>query len=345
MTTSNPLISIVVPVYNVEGYLRKCVNSISSQSYDNLQIILIDDGSTDQSGSICDDLSAADPRILVFHTPNQGLSGARNYGMKQVTGDYVLFVDSDDYIGIDHVDNLHKALLSNPGTELAITGRTSFFDGQEKVKAKQADEPGRVLPPAEALSIAIGSTDSTLFREHAWGKLYHKTLYPLLEFPIGKLYEDRYVFYKVVLNSSLIAYENSNDYFYLADRSGSIMNNVSLRHFDCLKATEEMLEYTQGSCPEAYPYVLKRYYSELLSYFGVANQLKETSISDELFSIIKSFRSDVLTSSATHLSTKIAYAISYLGKYPLEAAVKINNRLAAAVDQKERKAAIASESK
>ena len=103
-------ISVVVPVYNVEQYLEKCVNSIINQTYKNLEIILVDDGATDKSGKLCDELAKLDNRIMVYHKKNGGLSDARNYGVERATGDYIGFVDSDDYIDAEMYEKLYEAL-------------------------------------------------------------------------------------------------------------------------------------------------------------------------------------------------------------------------------------------
>lgn len=340
MSEPKPLISVVVPVYNVEKYLERCVLSIMAQSYNHLQIILVDDGAKDSSGEICDRLSASDSRISVFHTQNGGLSAARNYGMTHVEGDYVLFVDSDDFIGRDHISNLWQAMESSPDVNLAVTSFTCFYDDQEEVEAKPTNAEERVLSPVEAFSIAIGSVTEALFQEYAWGKLYSKELFPLLKYPVGKLYEDRYVFYKVALQATAVAYENKNDYFYLRDRKGSITNNVDLRHLDCLRATEEILEYTRLNKPEAYPFVLKRYFSELLSYFGIVSQAKNAEISDELYRTILSYRKEVLSSEIAPLSTKLGYTSTFFGRHICELAILLNNSRAKAIEDVKRWLAI-----
>ena len=103
-------ISVVVPVYNVEQYLEKCVNSIINQTYKNLEIILVDDGATDKSGKLCDELAKLDNRIMVYHKKNGGLSDARNYGVERATGDYIGFVDGDDYIDAEMYEKLYEAI-------------------------------------------------------------------------------------------------------------------------------------------------------------------------------------------------------------------------------------------
>lgn len=331
MKNTTPLISVIVPVYNVEKYVKKCINSIIQQSYSNLQIILVDDGSTDSSGNICDDMQKLDARIEVYHIDNSGLSGARNYGMKHIKGDYLVFVDSDDYIGRLHIENLHNALVQNPKAHLAVTSYTRFYDGQARIEPLPAAQPCCSLKPIEALAIATGISNTSFFQEYAWGKLYDKTLFPLIVFPEGKLYEDRYVCYKIILHSESIAYENSNDYFYLCDRSGSITNSRNLQHLDCLHATESMMDYTKCSFPDAYPIAYARYCSELFSFFGLAVSEHNDELADTLYFKILSTRKDAISCPTVHASTKFGFLLTYFGRSACKIAIAINDGAISAI--------------
>ncbi len=325
MNNANPLVSVIVPVYNVERYVKKCIESIVEQSFSNLQIILVDDGSTDSSGKICDDMKSKDARIEVHHIENRGLSGARNYGMKYIEGDYLVFVDSDDFIGNHHIENLYNALANDPEAHLSVTSYTCFYEGQTKAVPIPSEDKNCSLEPIEALSIATGISSKKSFQEYAWGKMYDKSLFPLIAFPEGKLYEDRYVCYKIILHSGSIAYENSNDYFYLCDRTGSITNSRDLRHLDCLKATESMMEYTERSFPAAYPISYARYCSELFSFFGLATSEGNDEIANTLYSKILSTRRNALSCPTVQPTTKIGFSLTYLGKATCKTAIKIND--------------------
>ena len=133
----NELVSIIVPVYNVEQYLEKCVNSIINQSYKNLEIILVDDGATDNSGKICDELAKLDNRIKVYHKENGGLSDARNYGVERATGEYIGFVDSDDYIDPKMYEKLYEAIKKENvdvvecSFKIIYPGRVDFFSTEK----------------------------------------------------------------------------------------------------------------------------------------------------------------------------------------------------------------------
>lgn len=343
MSLSEPLVSIVVPVYNVERYLARSIQSIKNQTYHNLQIILIDDGATDSSGTICDVQAATDNRIEVFHSENQGVAEARNLGLKHVRGEYLIFVDPDDFVGPEHVNNLFKAITSSPNSLLAVTGGTRFYNDQKTINAQQGGAPNHALSPVEAFAISIGSSTTPLFFEYPWGKIYKKELFPLMHYPKGRLFEDRYVNYKTMLNAHIVVYENSNDYFYLCDRPDSITNSVDLSHLDCLQATREMLDYANREHPEASPYVFKRYCGELVYFYGLASKFNDAKIENELYEEIIDIRKEVLSSKHSRLSTKIGYASSYLGKWFFKSAIYISDACLEAVAKRRKKSALSSD--
>ena len=308
-TKKTPLISVVVPIYNVERYLERCVKSICAQAYSNLQIILVDDGSKDASGEICDALSCEDSRIEVIHQRNEGLSAARNRGMQNVVGEYVCFVDSDDYIGKNHILNLYSAIQKSE-VLLAITGSTriSAEDGASMFD-KEAPTQMTVMNSAEAICASL-----TIFEVHAWGRLYHSDLYHLLNFPVGRAFEDAFISHKVIDAAGVVAYVDSNDYYYADDRSGSITNSFSPRYLDCMDACKVVLEYVRENVPGAVAAAEQRYYGRAVRCLGVARLLKVKDAQSRIYSEIKKDRKYVIHKSQARISTKCAYALSYLGE-------------------------------
>lgn len=325
MPECSPLISIVVPVYNVEAYLEKCVRSILAQSYENLQVILIDDGSSDGSAKICDDLRDIDHRIEVFHTENGGPSRARNFGMTKVKGDYVLFVDADDHIGKKHVSNLLDAIVET-GSLLSITTCTRFTSNDEDDRYLTNTDPTEVevLDRDEALLIALAPSRNSKFQEHLPGKLYHKELYPYLKLPEGKKYEDRFVCYLILCQCEKVVYENAGDYYYLDDRTGSTTNTVSLQSLDNLEATRTMMPYLKQHAPRVFTFVKSRYAGELIGSYLVAKQIGRNDIAQELYREIKTKRQEILRSSSIPLSTRLGFALTYLGQGVFTSAVLLN---------------------
>lgn len=321
-----PLISIVIPVYNVEGYLRKSIGSICEQTYGNLQIIIVDDGSTDSSGAICDELATEDDRIEVVHTSNQGVSAARNEGMKRVKGKYILCVDPDDYIGKNHVTNFMTCVERYPEADLVITGPTRVFTGEKIENDAPLVTDIKKLSVDEALKTAVAIYNPQ-FSVHVWGKLYSKALLPLLELPEGKLYEDNYIFYKVICNASCILYENARDYFYLTDRETSITNIKTRNNIDELNAYVEMLPYVKEHAPSAYNAVYGNYAGRLIASYHLSKTLNEKERVDDLYQSILENRKAVRRIPDIPLSTRLAYMLTFLGKPLFDLAVNTHQRL------------------
>ena len=178
------LISIIIPVYNVEKYLERCVKSVINQTYKNLEIILVDDGAKDNSGKMCDELSKLDSRIKVIHKENGGLSDARNFGLKIATGDYIGFVDSDDYIADDMYETLYYTIKNN-NADISIV---SFYEMyKEKVIGVRDSGNLEILSKQEAMKELLIDTK---IQSYAWNKLFKKELFNDLKFPTGKNFED-----------------------------------------------------------------------------------------------------------------------------------------------------------
>ena len=310
--TNYPLISVIVPVYNVANYIENSVTSVLNQTHKNLEIILIDDGSTDESGEICEKIANTDSRVIVFHKENSGPSAARNFGMTQISGEYVTFFDPDDQIGIYHIENLYTALIST-NSELSITGKTniSINDSPDLLSSKPATT--RTITNDEAFAIAIGSAPGT-FQEQVWGKLYSKSLFPFLHFPVGKFYEDRFVTYKVIFNAKKIAYEDACDYYYLSSRPESTINTLDNRKFSSLEASYEILEYTRKNHPEAAWAAERCWYTELVAIYTLATMLGEKEVADQIYSTIRKERKSALTNQRTTPLAKLAFLTSFLGR-------------------------------
>ena len=211
-------ISVIVPVYKVEQYLRKCVDSIIKQTYSNLEIILIDDGSPDNCPIICDEYAMKDNRVVVIHKKNGGLSDARNVGIAKSTGKYITFVDSDDYIASDYIEYLYKLILSANG-DVSIVLPQIFYDNQEQVAISNKKESIRIYDSKSALLTMLYQKK---FDTSAWGKLYSKKIFEDVVFPVGNIYEDISTIYKTLLKSKVIVYSNQKKYYYLK-RNDSIM--------------------------------------------------------------------------------------------------------------------------
>lgn len=214
----NELISIVVPVYKVEPYLERCIRSITAQTYDNLEIILVDDGSPDQCGAICDRFAQDDPRIKVYHKKNGGTSDARNYGVERASGKYISFVDADDYLSTNYFAYLSDLLVKHDADiSCCCMERTSEDTSAFGINPGIPKE--RLFTGREACREFFGCCYDVLVT--VWGKLFKSEIVKQFSFPVGRRYEDEAVVCKyyyaanwvVIGNRCLYAYYQNPDSF------------------------------------------------------------------------------------------------------------------------------------
>ncbi len=238
------LISVIVPVYNVSEYLPRCVESITAQTYQNIEIILVDDGATDNSGILCDEYALRDSRIKVVHKENGGLSSARNAGIQIAKGEYLTFVDSDDYIDADYVEFLYT-LICRHQTKMSICAHTVFYDNGTVLK-KETGEHG-LLESRTVLERILYDEDIDLT---ACAKLYHCSLFETIRFPEGRLFEDAATTYRFVYESGQAALGLESKYNYMI-RSNSISTaNFSEKKLDLITSTKEMGDFCKSVYPE-----------------------------------------------------------------------------------------------
>ena len=220
MTKQKDLISIIVPVYNMEQYLERCMNSIWQQTYTNLEIILVDDGSTDQSPQMCDDYARKDNRIKVVHKQNGGLSDARNAGLAIASGAYIGYVDSDDWIEPDMYERMYQACVEHDAQVAVCRYAQVYKDhvvqgGNGKVTAFEREE---------LLRIYIGGDDDYVIYNSVWSKLFAREVVEGVQFPKGRNSEDIMYTTKAFCKADRGVYIDTCLYDYVLDRDGSIMN-------------------------------------------------------------------------------------------------------------------------
>ena len=214
------LISIIVPVYKVEQYLIKCVSSLQAQTHSNIEIILVDDGSPDKCGEICDRLKEADSRIRVIHKQNGGLSDARNAGLDVAQGEYVGFVDSDDWVEPEMYEKMLSSLQENQA-DIAICCIEKVFKDKSQIQDVRRDH---VYTNRKALYELINDKSVNNF---AWNKLYKKDLFLGLRYPVGRIFEDLLFTYKLFERANRVTHLNSVYYHYLR-RDDSILSTWPL---------------------------------------------------------------------------------------------------------------------
>lgn len=228
------LISIIVPVYNVEKYIERCFESIINQTYTNIEILLIDDGSTDKSGEICDYLSTKDNRVNVYHKANGGLSDARNYGLHRAKGDFVTFIDSDDDIETFYIEELYS-LVKKYNSEISICPYTIV--SKQRIRNIGDGYCETVLDVEKCLSRLLLEQG---FSVSSCAKLYKTCLFNDIKFPKGKLYEDNGTTYKLIMKSNKIAYGSKSVYnYYIRENSiTNIRKNFSIKNLDYIYLTD-----------------------------------------------------------------------------------------------------------
>lgn len=239
------MISVIVPVYNVEQYLDRCVESIINQTYKNLEIILVDDGSPDNCPAMCDAWAKKDNRIKVIHKANGGLSDARNAGMAIATGELIGFVDSDDWISPDMYQHLHD-LMATDNSDIAACGVEMVWeDGTPSCSLTKSG--CCVLNQEEAMQAII---EESWLKQPVWYKLYKTKLIQDIPFPVGQYHEDVFWSYQAVGNAQRVSVSDKVCYYY-AQRSGSIMGvGYSLKRLDAIEAKRRRQDYLAKNFPQ-----------------------------------------------------------------------------------------------
>lgn len=239
-------VSVIVPVYNVERYLRECLDSIIAQTYRNMEIILVDDGSKDLSGKICDEYQQKDCRIQVIHKENQGLSLARKSGVDQARGSYVVFVDSDDYVS--------KSFVETQVDELEQTKADMVVTGFQMVKEGRLET---TIAPGSKETISSEEMQERFLRQEQyvnsmWNKLYRMQIIKEVEFPSEILFEDFAVIYKIIEKCRTVRLSTEILYFYRLRENSIMTQEFSLKKLDLLKNCDEMKKYMEQWHPDKY---------------------------------------------------------------------------------------------
>lgn len=242
-----PLVSVVVPVYNVRDYLEECVCSLVKQTYSNIEVLLIDDGSTDGSGDLCDSLANKDDRISTFHKTNGGLSDARNYGIDCLTGDFVAFVDSDDFVHPNYVERLLEPFFSDDELDISVCSYSLFEDGQLFELPDTTNGGYETITSKEALS-RLCEPHRSMQLEIACSKLFKKSLLHGIRFPVGKVHEDTATTYKLYYAARHIAVSEAKLYYY-RQRAGSITGKFRPSNMDMIGNLIERDQFYRSNLP------------------------------------------------------------------------------------------------
>lgn len=259
------LISVVVPVYNVENYLKKCIDSIINQTYKKLEIILVDDGSTDSSKEICDEYIKKDGRIKVIHKENGGLSSARNVGIDIANGKYICFIDSDDWIEKSMLEKLIN-IAKNNNFDIVLCDYFIAYD--EKNQIQKEDIEYKEYSNYEALN-KMYDDKLGVSMIIAWNKLYNIHLFDDIRYPIGKIHEDEFTTYKLIFKADKICYSNEKLYYYRQQDKSITNSKFNKKRLDILQAFEERAYYMKNIVKDEilYKKTLTEYYGVIIKYY------------------------------------------------------------------------------
>lgn len=292
MVFDSSLISVIIPVYKVEKYLRRCLDSVLNQTYQNIEIILIDDGSPDKCPEICDEYEKRDKRIRVIHKKNSGLADVRNIGVECASGEYISFVDSDDFIANNYLEVLYEGLKTH-GADISIVSYRNF-------EQKQKKDNQLVFLPFVECSIEQAMTYYSSIKPRvsipfisACCKLYKKNLFQNVKYPLGKLYEDSYTTYKLLSKSSKTVFSQKQLYWYNINTESIMGRRFSSRYIEAVEAFyEAMIFFKENST------VKKSLYKAMLArglycWWGMKYLLKEELAAKEVLQLCQKCLCDI----------------------------------------------------
>lgn len=255
------MISVIVPIYNVEKYLVRCIESLLSQTYKDLELILVDDASPDQCGKICEEYAKKDPRIRVIHKKNGGLSDARNAGLDCATGDYIAFVDGDDYVYPNYLEELYNTIQKD-NSDLVIGGFDVVDEAENILNTKVPDKNGKQVWTQDDFWNIYYEDIQNSCTMVAWNKLYTKKIFEKERYFVGALHEDEYICHKIISQCNKISIVNKPLYYYV-QRGDSITSKLTIKnHVHLLKAYYSRMSYFKHT--KQYQFLEKTLYSASL---------------------------------------------------------------------------------
>ena len=304
-------ISVIVPVYNVEQYLERCVDSIINQTYTNLEIILVNDGSTDNSGKLCDELAKKDERIRVIHKENGGLSDARNRGIDESESDLVGFIDSDDYIDSD----MYEVLLKNLNDTDADLSMCALYDVYNNTpEAQVTNKEIWKLSSEQAIKMVM---EAKILSVTAVNKLYRKSLFTDLKFEVGKIAEDAFIMIKLLDKCEKIVATNEKKYYYVHRENSITTQKFSTKFLNVIEAYEQ----NSNIILEKYPKLKDVAQTRMnWAYFYVLDRLllddnyNDKELENKLISYLKNHRKDILNDPLFTKGRKIGFIALLLSR-------------------------------
>ncbi len=312
-----PLITVVVCVYNLEDYVSRCIECVCAQSYRNLEIIIVDDGSVDDSGAICDKYARSDKRIRVIHKFNKGLSAARNDAIEIARGKYITFIDGDDYIDYDMIEHLYYLITGklsegdytnldipdmnrNVGDIDIAVCNYAVVDEKEILQDIVDKSPKEYNYCVKAYGNTVGLMTLLYQRDFtvtAWAKLYKTALFEDIRYPIGKLHEDMGTTYKLFMKATKSVYSSAKKYNYVVRHNSIVNSQFTPKRMDYINLSKEMLRDIKFKRPECYNAAVSRHFSacfQVLALFGAEERSKYPMEYKRLLMEIHKYKKQVL---------------------------------------------------
>lgn len=310
----DPLVSIVVPAFNVGQYLDKCIDSLRSQTYGNIEVVLVDDGSTDNCAEICDDAAALDSRFKVIHKANGGPSEARNRALDIITGSFVTFVDGDDFVADNHVATLLRILLKEDA-DIAVCDLIGFSrneNGEDILPEHSFTGKYELFSSDEALSKMLRQDG---FDTEAWGKMYRSVIFEDIRFPEGMLNEDLAVIYKCFLKAGKIAFCEDKLHYY-RQRPDSIMGTKTdiKRYRDSYDIIGNLVSEIYEKRPELSAAVNSRAMSVYSQSFAGAVLCGDDELAAKCWERMTQFRFKVMLDGVARPKARAAAVLSFFGR-------------------------------
>ncbi len=305
-----PLISVIIPVHNAEDTLDVCIQSIEMQEFKEYEIILVDDGSTDQSGIICDTRAEENETIRVFHTENRGAAAARNFGVRQAEGEVVAFVDSDDTVSEIYLSYLWE-LMQEYDSDIAVCSYDKVYEGNKVIEVDVGEDEVRFCISGE------DAVESLLYQKYflsvPWGMISKKGLWDKVRFPEDTKAEDMGTIYRLFAAADKVAYGSESEYQYYQRKSNTMFSTCDERNRDYYKHCREMISYVKANVPSCRKAAVSRFFSACFQILSETPRDEEhQEMIRQIYRDIRKMQNTVLLDSKAKLRNRMAAALSLI---------------------------------
>lgn len=312
-------VSVIIPVYNVENYIHRCLNSVISQTYDNLEIILVDDGSTDDSGRICDEYKEKDGRVVVIHKENGGQATARNLALDIATGDYIAFVDSDDYIEEDMFYSMMNEFIYND-VDIVVCGYKEV-DERRVIREEKAKDSGTF----DGVAVARDILQDKFPRSYGWNKIFKRKLFNTIRFPANRIYEDLAILYRLFNEAGKVRIIAPSFYNYYIVRPGNTTSELSSAkasksYFNLFQACFEQFQFVKSDnrysdlAPSILDSMTKMGHNALVNTAGLGCEKYDIVVNDirQKYAVLGMPEPRELDSKWFYLKNRLKFIVKYL---------------------------------